>query len=63
MEQDVDPSGCTEDFQACGNHSVCFDAGQGLFCMELCDLDNDHCSSGTCTQLFQDNDIRVGACV
>jgi hypothetical protein len=63
MEQDVDPSGCTEDFQACGNHSVCFDAGQGLFCMELCDLDNDQCSSGTCTQLFQDNDIRVGACV
>jgi hypothetical protein len=62
-EPDVAADGCQNQFDVCGNNSLCLDVGMGVQCLEMCDLDNDACSAGSCTQLFQSAAIRVGGCI
>ena len=55
---------CAAEYNVCGQSSFCLDVGNGAQCLQMCDLDDaTTCSSGTCTELFQSADIRIGACI
>ena len=55
---------CQAEFNVCGQASFCLDVGGGPQCLRMCDLDDaTTCPMGSCMQLFNSADIRLGACI